>query len=198
MVSKPFAPACERNQAPILQQLKKILLGTESILEIGSGTGQHAVYFAKHLPNIHWQTSDVITNHPGIHLWLEEANLPNIAPPIALDINDNPMPPVSYDVIYTANTFHIMSWPTVLKLINGITSVLQSSGKFICYGPFKINSVFTSSSNEEFDKKLRRGDPKKGIREIEAVTQAFSQIALKLEELIEMPANNCLLVYSKV
>ena len=141
--SKPFAESCEQNRQPILQVLQIVFARTMKVLEIGSGTGQHAVYFAAALPHLFWQTSDRAENHPGINLWIEEAALPNVGRPVDLDVAGS-WPGQDYDGVFSANTAHIMSWPEVELFFDGVGRVLQSRGQFALYGPFNYGGRYTS------------------------------------------------------
>jgi len=197
---KPFAPSAERNRAPILAVLKTHFSRVRRVLEIGSGTGQHAVYFAPSLPNAEWQTSDVEAALPGIRSWLDAARLPNLPPPMALDVNG--LWPVwahdeRFDAAFTANTLHIMSWPAVQRLFARLSEVLAADALLAVYGPFNYNGAFTSDSNRAFDDSLKRQSPTSGVRDFEAVDALAAAIGLKLISDHTMPANNRLLVWRR-
>ncbi len=194
---KPFSEACENNQAPILAILREAFSTVHSVLEIGSGTGQHAVYFARHLPYLNWQTSDLAANHPGIHAWLDEAALPNTRPPIALDVNANPWPVEAVDGIFTANTLHIISWPEVEQLFRGAGQALLPGGVMCVYGPFNYGGKFTAPSNARFDEWLKARDPASGVRDFEAVCALALRHGLTLVADHAMPVNNRTLVFHK-
>jgi len=197
---KPFACSVERNRAPILDVLKMHFSQARRVLEIGSGTGQHAVYFAPALPNAEWQTSDVEAALPGIRSWLDDARLPNLPPVLALDIN-GPWPvrarDARYDAAFTANTLHIISWPEVQRLFAGLGEVLTEDALLAVYGPFNYNGAFTSDSNRAFDESLRRQSSRSGIRDFEAVDALAVSIGLDLISDHAMPANNRLLVWRR-
>ena len=193
---KPFSQACENNKGPILEVLKTVFNKTESVLEIGSGTGQHSVFFAEQLPHLQWYTSDRRINHEGINLWLKEANLTNLHGPLELDLN-YAWPVNNVDAIYTANTFHIVSWQLVEQFFKGVSTHLVSQGVVCIYGPFKYQGQFTSASNEEFDRFLTQRDPFSGIRDFEAIEQLATQASLTLISDTAMPANNQLLVFKR-
>lgn len=193
---KPFSESCERNKAPILERLREVFNRPGRILEIGSGSGQHAVYFGAALPHVIWQTSDLPINHPGIQTWLDEAGLPNVLPPIALDINDT-WPEQSFDGAFTANTLHIVSRDEGQKLIAGAGKVLRSGGRLVIYGPFNYQGAFTSDSNARFDEWLKSRDPHSGIRDFEAVAKCAEFNGLALEADHALPANNRLLIFIK-
>ena len=203
-MTKPFAPSCERNQGPILEVLQRHLGATRRVLEIGSGTGQHAVHFAAALPHLVWQASDHSDHLPGMRLWLDEAGLANTPPPIALQADPvlglQPPPPVpaaGYDAVFTANTLHIMSWPAVCALLDSVAALLPVGGLFIAYGPFKRDGDFTSASNAAFDGWLRARDPASGIRDREAIDAHAQPLGLQRTHSIALPANNELLVWQR-
>jgi hypothetical protein len=193
---RPFSESCERNKAPILERLREVFDRPARILEIGSGSGQHAVHFGAALPHLSWQTSDLPANHAGIQAWLDEAGLPNVLPPIGLDVS-GPWPDQTYHGIFTANTLHIVSWDLGQKLIEGAGKVLVSGGRLVIYGPFNYQGAFTSDSNARFDQWLKNRDPLSGIRDFEAVTQCAGSKGLRLEADYAMPANNRLLIFIK-
>ncbi|MCQ8822160.1 class I SAM-dependent methyltransferase [Pseudoalteromonas agarivorans] len=193
---KPFSQACENNKGPILEVLKTAFNKTKSVLEIGSGTGQHSVFFAEQLPHLQWYTSDRRINHEGINLWHKEANLTNLHGPLELDLN-YAWPVNNVDAIYTANTFHIVSWQLAEQFFKGVTTHLVSQGVVCIYGPFKYQGQFTSASNEEFDRFLTQRDPFSGIRDFEAIEQLARHAGLTLISDTAMPANNQLLVFKR-
>jgi SAM-dependent methyltransferase len=194
---KPFAESCAENQEPILAILRSAFADVRQVLEIGSGTGQHAVHFARHLPDLIWQTSDLEPNHPGIRLWLEEAALPNTLPPLALNVMRQPWPCSPVDGVFTANTLHIVSWPAVERLLQGAAQALLPGGVMCIYGPFNYEGAFTSPSNERFDAWLKARDPASGIRDAEAVCAQAARHGLRLEADHAMPVNNRTLVLRK-
>jgi SAM-dependent methyltransferase len=193
---KRSSDACERNRAPILAILRRVFADRRAVLEIGSGTGQHAAYFAPELAHLSWQPSDVADNLPSIRAWREDAADPRPLEPIELDV-DRPFPALQVDAIFTANTLHIISWPQVERLFGGIDRLLPAGGVLAIYGAFKYGGKHTAPSNAEFDAWLRGRDPKSGQRDIEAVTALAKEHALVLEEDNAMPANNRLLVFRK-
>ena len=188
-MDKPFAPACERNKAPILDVLRERFADRRHVLEIGSGTGQHAVFFAAALPQLQWQCSELAENLPGLRLWLDEAALPNLPPPRRLDVNQ-PLPEGPWDAVFSANTLHIMGWPEVERLFEGLAQRLPLHGLFTVYGPFNIGGCFTSDSNARFDAQLRSADPRRGIPDLEAVDALAARAGLRLIEDRAMPAHN--------
>lgn len=195
---KPNSPACARNQAPILDQLQTLFANSSHILEIASGTGQHAVHFGRALPHLTWQTSDLPEHHAGIMAWLEEAQLPNVLPPLALDVNQPDWGVTRVDAVFNANTVHIVSWPAACNLFAGVARVLVANGVFCLYGPFNYGGAYTSASNAEFDAWLKARDPESGIRDSEAIGELAASQGLVLREDIAMPSNNRLLVFTKI
>ena len=193
---KQFSEASERNREPILQVLRRMFADRTAVLEIGSGTGQHAAYFAPALPHLAWQPSDVGENLPSIRLWREEAQTPGLREPIELDV-DRAFPAVEADAAFSANTCHILSWPQVERMFAGIAALLPKRGVFALYGPFNYGGKPTSPSNAEFDTWLRGRDPKSGVRDFEALDALAQRHGLVLEEDNAMPANNRLLIFRK-
>ena len=193
---KPYSPHCERNREPILQVLRRHLTGRRRVLEIGSGTGQHAVYFAAALPELTWQTSDIAANLPGIRAWLEEARLANLPPPLVIDVNDA-VPRDTYEAVFCANTLHIMSWREVELLFQRLGALLEERATLVVYGPFNYGGRFTSDSNGVFDAHLKARSPLMGIRDFEAVDALARGIGLTLIEDCGMPANNRTLVWGR-
>lgn len=194
---KPYSPSCEQNRQPILTVLQRYLIDTKNLLEIGSGTGQHAVYFAPEFPNLVWQTSDVEDNHPGIFTWLADIPSDNIRPPLALDVLSDPWPNKNYEVVYSANTAHIMHEPAVEAMFAGIGNMLTKDGLFILYGPFNIDGQYTASSNREFDQMLKMSDPGMGVRDVAWLQSLANQNGLGQYEMLDMPADNKILLWRK-
>jgi cyclopropane fatty-acyl-phospholipid synthase-like methyltransferase len=195
---KPFSEACERNQQPILSIIKPLLKDKKSLLEIGSGTGQHAVYFAEQLPHINWQTSDQKENHKGIQSWIDDSAINNVISPISLDVTDSNWPCEKVDAVFSANTAHIMSWEMVKCFFEGVGQVLNNNGLFMLYGPFNYNGNFTSESNQGFEQWLKSIDVESGIRDFEAVNLLAEQFGMALFNDYDMPSNNRILVWSKL
>jgi cyclopropane fatty-acyl-phospholipid synthase-like methyltransferase len=194
----PDAPATARNREPILAVLRQQFAARMRVLEIGSGTGQHAVYFARALPHLKWHTSDLPANHDAIRAWMAEAALPNVFPPVALDIGRaETWPFTRHDAIFSANTLHIASWPEVESLFANLPRVLAAKATVVFYGPFNIGGEFTSPSNAAFDASLRAENPARGIRDLEAVQALAKQAGLVFIEDIPMPANNRCLVFER-
>jgi len=197
MDSIPFSSAAERNRQPILDVLRSWLPDDGTVLEIGSGTGQHAVFLTQNLTGITWQPTDRQENIPGLDAcFLAEGNT-RILPALKLDVLSDPWPGRSYDAAFSANTAHIMPWGAVIAMFAGVGAHLVEGACFCLYGPFNINNCFTSPSNAGFDAHLRQRDPEMGIRDMEAMQDLANLHQLRLEQKIPMPANNFILVFVK-
>ena len=193
---KPHAPSCDRNQGPILEVLKGCFSDRKQVLEVGSGTGQHAVYFAAAMPWLTWQTADMAESLPGIRMWLDEAGLPNLPPPLELEAG-GPWPKGPYDAVFSSNTLHIMGWPEVQKLFAALDAVMGPDAVLAVYGPFNYEGRFTSESNAQFDVWLKQRSAASGIRDFEAVNALAESIGLRLLADHAMPANNRTLVWRR-
>jgi len=196
-MDKPYSEACERNRGPLLEVLREAFADRKSVLEIGSGTGQHAVHFAAHLPHLVWQTSELPVHHAGILAWLGEAGLANLRPPLALDVA-GPWPTGVYDAAFTANTLHIISWPQVERLFAGVRDVLAPGAVLAAYGPFNYNGAFTSESNAQFDRWLKSRDPASGIRDFERIGALAANCGFAFLRDVPMPANNRTLLWRRL
>lgn len=200
MMDIPFSDACERNKTPILSAIEQHLDTAKTVLEVGTGTAQHAVHFCSMKPHLFWQTSDCSHYLDGIKAQLHAAQLSNIAAPVELDVNQKKWLNSSntFDILYTANTLHIMNQDSVRAFFSGLTQVMTPQSKVIIYGPFKYNGEFTSASNADFDNSLRLRGVGSGIRDIEWINElAMSQNYSLLED-HSMPANNQCLVFDKI
>jgi hypothetical protein len=201
MSDKPHAPATERNREPILEVLRVHFADRTHVLEIGSGTGQHAVHFAAALPQLQWQCSDRAQYLPGIRTWLDDMQLPNTPPPIELDVGFFDILEMGglekYDAVFTANTLHIMGWPEVVSMFVGLDVVLEPDATLVIYGAFNVGARFTSDSNAMFDADLKAGAPHMGLRDVEAVDALARAIGFELLVDIAMPANNRCLVWRR-
>lgn len=195
---KPYSEACEENKDPILHVLRDLFADKKLVLEVGSGTGQHAIYFAQHLPHLIWQTSDIPVNHAGINTWLSETAFENVLPPLALDVLHDNWPEQQYDAVFSANTTHIMSWQAVEAMFAGVANVLLPQGVLCLYGPFNINGLYTAQSNARFDEYLKHRDPLSGIRDMNDLSRLADKHQLVFMQDIEMPVNNRILVWQKV
>ncbi|WP_101927165.1 DUF938 domain-containing protein [Luteimonas rhizosphaerae] len=198
---RPYSPACERNRDPILEVLRTAFAQRRRVLEIGSGTGQHAVHFAAALPWLQWQCSDRAAALPGMAQWLDAAALPNTPEPVELDVATGPWPAAAdgagFDAAFTANTFHIMGWAAVEACFAGLDTALAQDASLVVYGPFNIGGACTSDSNRDFDAMLRMRDPRSGLRDLEAVDALAARIGLRLQDDIAMPAHNRCLVWRR-
>jgi len=197
MGEKPFAEACERNRDPILAVLRTHFSDRTRVLEIGSGTGQHAVHFAAAMPYLVWQTSDRAENLPGIRAWLTDARLANTPAPIELDVTADTWPTTRYDAIFSANTLHIMSWPEVERFFGALGRIATADSKLAIYGPFNYGGTFTSASNAAFDQSLKSRAPHMGIRDMEAVNALARDAGFAMIDDVAMPANNRTLVWQR-
>jgi cyclopropane fatty-acyl-phospholipid synthase-like methyltransferase len=193
-VNLPFAESSEQNKRFIYDVIQPYLQG--EILEIGSGTGQHAVFFAGQAPQISWQTSEVASNLPGIEAWIADSELSNLPSPIALDVLGE-WPQRQFDMVYSANCFHIMGREAVAKCIAGVGACLKGDGVLVVYGPFNYAGSFTSPSNARFDAFLKARDPASGIKDFEWVDNLAAQVNLQLVQDVTMPENNRSLVWQK-
>lgn len=194
---KQYSDACDQNRDPILAVIRQEYANARHVLEVGSGTGQHAVYFGRNLPHLQWQTSDLPDNHGSIHAWLYEAGLDNVLPPLTLDVMTGPWHARSYDGVFSANTTHIMNWSMVEHMFAGIGTILQSGGCLCLYGPFNYGDCYTSPSNERFDAWLKTRDPHSGLRNFEDLDALANAHGMILKNDHTMPVNNRLLVWVK-
>jgi cyclopropane fatty-acyl-phospholipid synthase-like methyltransferase len=197
MSDKPYAESCDQNREPILAVLRPLLATRRAVLEIGSGTGQHAVYFGAEMPYLRWHTSDREENHAGILLWLAEAGLANVEPPLSLDVSMHPWPRVDVDSVFSANTTHIMDWDAVQALFAGVGRLLPEGGLFAVYGPFNYDGRYTSESNARFDVWLKQRDPRSGIRDVADLNRLAVDAGMHLQHDFAMPANNRILCWVK-
>ena len=201
-MTKPFSAACERNRDPILAVLRTVLHAPARVLEIGSGTGQHAVHFGAELPHLQWQTSDLAENHAGILAWLADARLANVLAPISLDMAASDWSEsawaTGFDAVYTANTCHFMSWPQVEAMFAGVGRILAPNGLLCIYGPFNEGGLPTSEGNARFDAALRADAPHRGIRDVRAIRALARAHGLQQQADHEMPANNRLLIFQRL
>jgi len=196
-MNKPFSESCEQNKHVILDVLKKEFAQRKNVLEIGSGTGQHAVFFANYLTHLHWQCSDRESELHGMTAWLNEAKLENIKEPIALDVLSNQWPGKKYDAIFSANAVHIMPWQAVESLFKGLNNCLDETAVVCFYGPFNYAGKFTSESNARFDQWLKQRNPLSGIRNIEDLNELALQCGLTPSNDYAMPANNRIVCWCK-
>ena len=197
MQVKTFSQACENNKNPIFTILEPYLRTISHIVEIGSGTGQHASFFTKQLPHLTWQTTDQGEYFPQLEALIAKENSVCLPPPLLLDVSQPVWPVTDCESVFTANTLHIMPWDCVEKLFKGIQRVLQPAGHFYIYGPFNYGGEYTSASNEAFDLRLKSNSPLSGIRDIEKIVSLAEQAELELLVDHTMPANNRLLHFRR-
>jgi hypothetical protein len=193
----PYSSAAERNRQPILDQLQLLLPQKGTVLEIGSGTGQHAVFFTRNLPGLLWQPSDRQENVAGLESSFSAEANQRILPLLQLDVLSDPWPGRSYEAAYSANTAHIMPWEAVVAMFAGVAAHLVSGACFCLYGPFNIDNCFTSQSNAQFDAHLRAEDPQMGIRDMASIESLANLHQMQLEHKLAMPANNFILVLTR-
>lgn len=197
-MKKPFSPSADRNKESILGTLKTELSANQMVLEIGSGTGQHACYFSDALPDVIWQPTELESNIPAIYTWIEEHSLGNLRNPIVLDVDTHPWPIKNAEVCYTCNTLHIMSIQSVRSLFKGSGAVLNNAGKLCVYGPFSIDGQHISPSNALFDQQLRASDPASGVRDLSELNNIAQQYGFAPCRYTALPANNFFVVWERV
>ena len=192
------APAAERNAEPIRAVLARVLPAAGLVLEVASGTGQHAAHMARALPGVTWQPSDVDAEAlASIAAWVAAAALPNLRAPLALDVTAEAWPIAAADAVVSINLLHIAPWSAALGLVRGAARVLGPGGVLCTYGPYRMGGRFTAPSNESFDASLRASDPDWGVRDARDVEAAAAAVGLALAEVIAMPANNHTLVFRR-
>lgn len=190
------APSAERNKQPILEVLARVLPASGLVLEIGSGTGQHVVHFAKALPRLVFQPSEMDeARHPSIEAWIRHEGLQNVRPPLAFDVTRLPWPVRAAEAIVCINVIHISPWETTLALMRGAGEILPPGGVLVTYGPYMRGGRHTAPSNEAFDASLKSRDPRWGVRDMDDVASVAKAKGLELQEAVAMPANNFTLVF---
>lgn len=191
-----FAASAERNKDPILAVLRRVLPGKGLILEIGSGTGQHVAHFAKALPQLTWQPSDLDADlRQSVARWIEHEGLSSVLAPVAFDVQATPWPVEHAAAIVAINVIHVSPWTAALALIEGAARILPQGGVLFLYGPYRRDGRHTAPSNERFDAELRAFDPQWGVRDVEELAEAAGRAGFALAEIVEMPANNLSLVF---
>ncbi|MGA2398292.1 MAG: DUF938 domain-containing protein [Steroidobacteraceae bacterium] len=193
----PMSEACERNKDPILAVLRASFAEVQSVLEIGSGTGQHAVHFARHLTHLTWHPTEQLSYLPDLTARVQLEGSPNLRAPTVLDVRQSVWPVLSVDAVFTANTLHIMSWAEVTAMYRGIGEVLAPRGVLCVYGPFRYSGEYTSDSNQAFDRMLQERDPRSGLRDVSAITELAASYGLDLIADDDLPAFNRLLRFVK-
>ena len=185
------SPAVARNREPILAVLREVLPDRGNVLEIASGSGEHAFYFAYHLPRVTWYPSDAnVAARSSIAAWRNEGGPPNLRPPLALDVIRRPWPYVDYDALVCINMLHISPWAASEALLAEAGERLPSGGALYLYGPFKRDGRHTAPSNADFDADLQRRNPDWGIRDLGEIQALAQANGLFIERIVEMPANN--------
>ena len=194
---KRHAPAAERNRVPLLEVLRRVLADRRDVLEIASGTGQHAVFFARELPRLRWQPSDRDPDAlASIEAWSAEAALPNLAAARALDVGALPWPVERADAVVCINLVHIAPWSAAVALFEGAARLLSAAAPLVSYGPYRFGGR-TAPSNDAFDASLRAQDPSWGVRDVDALSALARRTGFELEEIVPMPANNHTLVWRR-
>ena len=196
-MNKPYSESCDQNKTVILDIVSPIFSSLNSVLEIGSGTGQHAVFFAENMPGIRWYTSDRVSYLDGINMWLEEAGLPNVVAPIELDVSKGQWPSLAVDAVFSANSLHIMSVHEVESFMSGVGKLLNDQGQLLIYGPFNYAGTYTSESNRRFDQWLKNQYPDSCIKHFEDIVSLASASGMSLVADHKMPANNRILHFLK-
>lgn len=192
------APSAERNAEPIRAVLERVLPAAGLVLEIASGTGQHAAHMARALPGLTWQPSDVTPEAlASIAAWVTAAGLPNLRAPIALDVTAEVWPVAAADAVVAINMLHIAPWAAALGLVRGAARVLGPGGVLCTYGPYRFDGRFTAPSNESFDASLRARDPDWGVRDVRDIEAAAAAVGFALAEVVAMPTNNHTLVFRR-
>jgi len=197
VTERPFAEYAARNTRPILEVLQRELCSSRDVLEIGSGTGQHAVAFAAAMPHLVWQTSDLAENHEGIKAWVEHAELDNVLLPVDIDVRQATLLPASFDAVFSANTAHIMGIAAVQRMFSLVGDVLRVDGVFCLYGPFRLGGAFNTGSNEAFDRSLRERSAEMGVRDIEILDEFGADGGLHRQSLYALPSNNFIAVWAR-
>ncbi|MDP8993667.1 MAG: class I SAM-dependent methyltransferase [Pseudomonadota bacterium] len=196
---KRHAPAADRNRAPIAAVLRDVLPARGTVLEVASGTGEHAVYFAHLFPQLRWQPSDADPEAlSSIEAWAADADAPNLLAPVVLDAASDSWPLERTDAILCINMVHISSWRTTVGLMRGAGRLLPQGGPLILYGPYRRAGVPTAPSNQAFDESLKARDPEWGLRHLEEVAAEAEANGLGLERVVEMPANNVTAIFRRL
>jgi SAM-dependent methyltransferase len=197
-MAKGFAPAAERNRQPILEVLRRVLPRAGLVLEVASGTGQHALFFSQHLPALRWQPSDTSPEAlKSIGAWVSETARENLLPPLELDVRSPDWPITTADALVCINMIHISPWETTEALFRGACELLIAGSQLITYGPYRLHGKHTASSNAAFDESLRSRDPRWGVRDIDELSELGSRTGFTLQERVAMPANNMTLVWTR-
>ena len=195
---RSYSPASARNRQPILEVLERVLPSAATVLELASGSGEHAIYFSKNLPHLTWQPSDVDDDGlASVESWVEHEALPNVRKPLRLDVCADDWIDEPVDAIYCCNMIHITPWEMTEALMRGVGKHLKAGGRLVTYGPYRIGDEHTAPSNASFDHSLRSRDARWGVRDFEAVSEEAKKNGLVFVERVAMPANNFILVFRK-
>ncbi len=198
-MNKPYAESCDQNREPIQRQLERYCATAKSVLEIGSGTGQHAVFFGQCFPHLIWQSSDLPENHAAIQAWINDCGLDNVLAPLSLDVKQaDQWPDRNYDLVFTANSLHIMSEQSVAEFLRHVPGCMHDESVLLVYGPFNYDGRYTSESNRRFDQWLKQRDPASGIKHFEWIDEQARLSGLVCVDDVAMPANNRILVFRKL
>ncbi len=198
MIDRPYAESCDQNRESIAEVLGRYAEGRRSVLEIGSGTGQHAVYFARRFHWLDWQPSDLDEHHAGINAWRAHSGCANVREPLALDVSDAQWPDQDYDLVFSANTLHIMADDEVADFFARVPQVMHGESRLLIYGPFNYEGRYTSMSNARFDQWLKQRDPLSGIKDFDWLVDLALRAGLECIEDVAMPANNRMLVWQRL
>jgi len=196
-MNKPYSESCDQNKVPILDVISPLLATASSVLEIGSGTGQHAIYFAQNMPHLKWYTSDCASYLDGINQWLRDAGFENVLPPFELDVSCSTWPQLDVDAVFTANSIHIMSQQDVVNFMRGVGRLLNRRGSLLIYGPFNYNGTYSSESNASFDQWLKSRNHLSCIKHFEEMVSLADDNGMRLSTDYAMPANNRILHFVK-
>lgn len=197
-MAKGFAPAAERNRQPILEVLQRVLPPAGLVLEVASGTGQHAIFFSEHLPSLRWQPTDASSEAvQSIGAWVDETARENILAPLDLDVRSPQWPIAKADALVCINMIHISPWETTDALFRGASELLTGGSHLITYGPYRLHGAHTAPSNAAFDESLRSRNARWGIRDIDELAELGSRTGFTLQERVDMPANNMTLVWTR-
>ncbi len=198
LMAKGFAPAAERNREPILEVLRRVLPASGTVLEIASGTGQHAVFFSERLPQLRWQPSDPAADAlRSIRAWVSEEARENLLAPIDLDVRSKPWPVARADAMLCINMIHVSPWEASEALFEGAQRLLSADAPLVTYGPYRVHGEHTAPSNAAFDQSLRSRNPRWGVRDIDELSELATRTGFTLEESVLMPANNMTLVWRR-
>ena len=197
-MTKAFAPAAERNRQPIVDLLRRVLPADGLVLEVASGTGQHAEFFSETLPALRWQPSDISAQAlESIRTRVRDAARENLLAPLELDVREMPWPVERSDAILCINMIHIAPWEATVALFRGAAGLLDPNAPLITYGPYRLHGQHTSFSNQAFDETLRSRNPAWGVRDIDALSALAGEEGFVLDARFEMPANNMTLCWRR-